>query len=89
MPIEVIEKSLNQFLREGKTTTKLTEKRLRKTTRPRKFIVCGIGPDEYNWVSTYEYAKEMQGLCRMLIWELVKLSNQRLTCLPLRTSFSK
>ncbi|XP_009779490.2 uncharacterized protein [Nicotiana sylvestris] len=42
-----------------------------KNLKAKKIVVCGIGPDEYNRISTCEYAKE--------IWEALQTAHERTT----------
>ena len=57
-------------------------KKIEKGYKEKTLLVCGIGPDEFNRVSSCESAKE--------IWDCLKTAhegteqsrNQRLACLP-------
>ncbi|XP_047267107.1 uncharacterized protein LOC124897776 [Capsicum annuum] len=39
-------------------------KNIKKNYKAKKLLVCGIGPDEYNWISTYEKEKEIWDFLR-------------------------
>ncbi|XP_009796921.1 uncharacterized protein LOC142170511 [Nicotiana tabacum] len=46
-------------------------KAVEKTFRAKKILVCGIGPDQYNWISASETANE--------IWEALQTTHEGTT----------
>ncbi|XP_070010778.1 uncharacterized protein [Nicotiana sylvestris] len=54
-----------------KEYTEADKKPVEKNFRAKKILECGIGPEEYNRISTYDTAKE--------IWEALKIAHEGTT----------
>ncbi|XP_070011282.1 uncharacterized protein [Nicotiana sylvestris] len=71
VPTKVLEELPFSMAKTSKEYTEADKKDVEKNFRAKKILVCGIGPKEYNRISTYDTAKE--------IWEAFQTTHEGTT----------
>ncbi|XP_070020034.1 uncharacterized protein [Nicotiana sylvestris] len=68
VPTKVLEELPFSMAKTSKEYTNADKKVMEKNFRAKKILVCGIGPEEYNRISTCDTAKE--------IWEALQIAHE-------------
>lgn len=70
----------NVFPKTGQQYNEEERNKNEKSYKPKKLLVCEIGVEEYNWISSYESAKAMWDFLRTAHKGTKQIKNQRWTC---------
>ncbi|GAV73336.1 hypothetical protein CFOL_v3_16822 [Cephalotus follicularis] len=62
-------------------------KMIQLNSKAKHILFCGVGPNEFNRISSCDTAKELWDLLEVTYEELIKYRNQKLICLFMNTNY--
>nr|XP_009794576.1 PREDICTED: uncharacterized protein LOC104241331 [Nicotiana sylvestris] len=81
VPIKVLDEFPFSMEKTSKEYTKADKKAMEKNFRAKKILVYGLGPKEYDRISTYDTAKE--------IWEALQIAHEGTTQAKMSSSVNE